>query len=115
MVAATQHPDRPPHRRRDPDRAERILAAAARLAAHRGFHTVGMTEIGAEAGIVGSGIYRHFVSKEAILEALLDRGMARLEAGAADALARATNDREALSLLVEDHIAVALTDRKSVV
>ena len=111
MVAGTQHTDGTVRRRRDPDRAERILAAAARLAAGRGFHTVGMTEIGAEAGIVGSGIYRHFASKEAILVALLDRGMARLEAGAAAALDRADSDAEALSLLVKDHIAVALTHR----
>lgn len=98
-------------RRRDPERAERILAAAARLAAGRGFGSVGMAEIGAEAGIVGSGIYRHFASKEAILVALLDRGMARLERGAADALDRARSDREALSALVRDHIAVAVEHR----
>ncbi|MBC3190589.1 TetR/AcrR family transcriptional regulator [Pseudonocardia sp. C8] len=95
-------------RRRDPDRAERILAAAARLIANRGFHAVGMAEIGAEAGIVGSGIYRHFASKEAILVALLDRGMTRLETGAAAALAAATSDRETLSMLVKDHITVAV-------
>lgn len=98
-------------RRRDPERAQRILAAAARLAASRGFSSVGMAEIGAEAGIVGSGIYRHFDSKDAILVALLDRGMARLEAGAAQALAEARTDREALSALVRDHVAVALEHR----
>lgn len=111
MPAGTSSTTTPPPRRRDPDRAERILAAAARLIASRGFHGVGMAEIGAEAGIVGSGIYRHFPSKEAILVALLDRGMTRLEAGAADALAAATSDREALSLLVRDHIAVAIGHR----
>lgn len=74
MPAGTSSTTTPPPRRRDPDRAERILAAAARLIASRGFHGVGMAEIGAEAGIVGSGIYRHFPSKEAILVALLDRG-----------------------------------------
>lgn len=100
-----------PRRRRDPDRRERILLAAARLAAHRGFHTVGMADIGAEAGIVGSGVYRHFDSKDAILVALLDRGMARLEQGARDVLARAGSDREALSELVRDHIRVALEHR----
>lgn len=100
-----------PRRRRDPDRRERILLAAARLAAHRGFHTVGMADIGAEAGIVGSGIYRHFGSKDAILVALLDRVMARLEDGSRDVLARACSDRETLSELVRDHIRVAIEDR----
>src|SRR5262245_47620779 len=65
-------------RRPDPERRERILSAAAELTARRGFHTIGMADIGAEAGIVGSGVYRHFASKDAILVALLDRVMGRL-------------------------------------
>ena len=100
-----------PRRRRDPGRRERILSAAAQLAVRHGFHTVGMAEIGAEAGIVGSGIYRHFDSKDAILVALLDRVMTRLEDGARDALARPGGDREMLSALVRDHIRVAIEDR----
>lgn len=106
-----QAADATPRRRRDPDRRERILVAAARLAARRGFQTVGMAEIGAEAGIVGSGVYRHFGSKDAILVALLDRGMARLQDGARAALAREGGDREVLSALVRDHIQVAIEDR----
>jgi AcrR family transcriptional regulator len=95
----------------DPDRRERILAAAAELVARRGFHTVGMAEIGAEAGIVGSGVYRHFDSKDAILVALLDRVMTRLQDGAAAILASATDDRAALTALVRDHVRVAIEDR----
>jgi AcrR family transcriptional regulator len=97
--------------RRDPERRERILTAAAELAARRGFHTVGMAEIGAEAGIVGSGIYRHFDSKDAILVALLDRVMERLRHGAADIIAAAAEDRSALTALIRDHIKVAIEDR----
>ena len=52
-------------RRRDPDRRERILEAAAGLVAERGYHEVGMTDIGAAAGITGSAIYRHFDGKSA--------------------------------------------------
>src|SRR4029078_12933317 len=98
-------------RRRDPERRERILAAAARLAAGRGFHTVGRADIGAQAGIVGSGIYRHFASKDALLVALLDRGMDRLAEGAATILAAAPDGHAALSALVRDHIAVAIEER----
>src|SRR5690349_2366764 len=61
---------RPPRRRRDPARKERILVAAAALGAARGFDAISMADIGAEAGIVGSGIYRHFDSKTAILVAM---------------------------------------------
>ncbi|WP_181779566.1 TetR/AcrR family transcriptional regulator [Pseudonocardia pini] len=97
--------------RRDPERRERILTAAAELAARRGFHAVGMAEIGAEAGIVGSGIYRHFGSKDAILVALLDRVMERIRSGAAEIIAAAPDDRSALSALIRDHITVAIEDR----
>jgi AcrR family transcriptional regulator len=108
MTAAASPTARAP---RDPGRRERILAAAAELAARRGFHTIGMADIGAEAGIVGSGIYRHFESKDAILVALLDRVMARLQDGAEAIIADSPDDRFALSALVRDHIRVAIEDR----
>lgn len=97
--------------RRDPGRRELILTAAAELAARRGFHTIGMADIGAEAGIVGSGLYRHFASKDAILVALLDRVMNRLQDGAVRILAEAPDDATALSALVADHVHVAIEDR----
>ena len=98
-------------RRRDPARRGRILVAAAELAARRGFHNIGMAEIGAEAGIVGSGVYRHFENKDAILVALLDRVMARLQDGAAAIHAGAPADHAVLSGLIRDHIRVAIEDR----
>lgn len=97
--------------RRDPARRERILAAAAELAARRGFHSVGLADIGAAAGIVGSGVYRHFDSKDAVLVAVLDRGMDRLATGAAEILAAEPDPHRALTALVRDHIRVAVEDR----
>jgi AcrR family transcriptional regulator len=98
-------------RRRDPGRKERILVAAAALGARHGFDAISMADIGAEAGIVGSGVYRHFGSKTAILVAMADRVMDRLMDQAAKIIAAAPDDRQALSMLVRDHIEVALTDR----
>ena len=46
-----------------------------------------MADIGAEAGIVGSGIYRHFDSKTAILVAMADRVMDRLMTRAGEIIA----------------------------
>jgi AcrR family transcriptional regulator len=109
--ATTSGPAAGGRSRRDPERRERILAAAAQLASRRGFHTVGMADIGAEAGIVGSGVYRHFDSKTAILVALLDRVMARLQEGAGAVLAGPGDERAHLSALVRDHIRVAIEDR----
>ena len=85
--------------------------AAAALGAQRGFDAISMADIGAEAGIVGSGIYRHFDSKTAILVAMADRVMDRLMTRAGEIIAAARGERESLSMLVRDHIEVALTDR----
>ena len=62
----------PPGGKRDPQRRQRILLAAAELVAERGYHDVGMSDIGAAAGITGSAIYRHFDSKSAVLVAMFD-------------------------------------------
>jgi AcrR family transcriptional regulator len=110
-IPARGAPQRPPRRRRDPDRKERILVAAAALGAQRGFDAISMADIGAEAGIVGSGIYRHFDSKTAILVAMADRVMDRLMKAAGQIIAASPGERECLSMLVRDHIEVALTDR----
>src|SRR5580693_7696686 len=91
---------RPPRRRRDPERKERILVAAAALGAQRGFDAISMTDIGAEAGIVGSGIYRHFDSKTAILMAMADRVMDRLMKAAGEIIAAELDERQSLTLLV---------------
>ncbi|MFD9665861.1 TetR/AcrR family transcriptional regulator [Rhodococcus sp. NPDC059968] len=65
----------PAARRRDPDRKEKILAAAAELVAQRGFHAVSMAEIGARVGISGAAVYRHFDNKGTLLLALFDRSL----------------------------------------
>jgi len=85
--------------------------AAATLGAQRGFDAISMADIGAEAGIVGSGIYRHFDSKTAILVAMADRVMDRLMQAASQIIAASPGERECLSMLVRDHIEAALTDR----
>jgi AcrR family transcriptional regulator len=70
-----------------------------------------MADIGAEAGIVGSGVYRHFDSKTAILVAMADRVMDRLMSRSAEIIAAGLDEGQSLTLLVRDHIEVALTDR----
>lgn len=59
-------------------RRELLLEAAADLFASRGYHAVGIDDIGAAAGITGPGVYRHFASKQALLEQVCDRTMTRL-------------------------------------
>jgi AcrR family transcriptional regulator len=97
-------------RTRDPDRRERILRAAAELVAERGFHAVSMADIGAASGIVGSGVYRHFDSKAAVLRALLDEGMERLLAGAAEAVGSGRPPAEVLGALIRDQVRFAVDE-----
>jgi AcrR family transcriptional regulator len=95
---------------RDPDRRERILRAAAELVAERGFHAVSMADIGGAAGIVGSGVYRHFDSKSAVLLALLDEAIGRLLRHAAAAVGSGRPDGEALEELVRGHVSFAVEE-----
>jgi len=96
---------------RDPARRDKILAAAAELIARRGYHAVSLADIGAAAGIVGSGVYRHFGSKAAILVALLDQVMDRLLASAASLVTAGGGDARVLAALVADQAAFAVNDR----
>jgi AcrR family transcriptional regulator len=98
-------------RRRDPERRQRILAAAAELVAERGYHEVGMSDIGAAAGIVGSGIYRHFDGKSAVLVALFDRVIDDLTRGAAQILSRGLEPEQTLRELIAAHVRITLEDR----
>jgi AcrR family transcriptional regulator len=91
-------------RTRDPERRGRILGAAAALLARNGFHAVSMTEIGTEAGITGSGIYRHFDSKAAILVALFDEVIDGLRAQEREIVDSTPVLADALHLLIDGQI-----------
>lgn len=76
----------------------------------RGYHGTGMDEIGEAAGITGPAIYRHFRSKEDILETVVrERGSATL-AGAQAAVATSTTPREALERLARGYVDTLLVD-----
>jgi AcrR family transcriptional regulator len=98
-----------------PTRREQILREAARLFADRGFHGVGVDEIGAAVGISGPGLYRHFPGKDAMLAELLvgiserlhEGGRSRIDASAAAGLP----PEATLDALIEGHIDFALDDR----
>ena len=64
MARGTDGPD---------DKREAILGAALALFAERGFHGVAVPEIAARARVAAGTIYRHFESKEAIVNALYAR------------------------------------------
>src|SRR6266496_4149297 len=61
-----------------PARERQILDAAAHLFHERGFHAVGVDEIGERVGITGPAIYYHFSGKDEILAALFDEALDQL-------------------------------------
>ncbi|MBL3666455.1 TetR/AcrR family transcriptional regulator [Streptomyces sp. M2CJ-2] len=105
-----------------PTRREQILKEAARLFAERGFHGVGVDEIGAAVGISGPGLYRHFPGKDAMLAELLVGISGQLLTGAKQRLREVGEagggsgvggvaPEAVLDSLIEGHIDFALDDR----
>jgi AcrR family transcriptional regulator len=84
-------------------RRELLLAAAADLFAARGYHAVGIDDIGEAAGITGPGVYRHFPSKQALLQALCELAVGRMVE-----LARHS---EGLEALVDLHVGFVVRER----
>ena len=58
------------------DTKERILAAALEMFSQNGYAGTNIRELSASLGLVKSGVYKHFESKEAIWNALLDEMIA---------------------------------------
>lgn len=97
------------------NRREQILREAARLFAERGFHGVGVDEIGAAVGISGPGLYRHFAGKDAMLAELLVGISGRLLAAGKMRVAEAAGPSGALDALIRGHIDFAIDDRPLIV
>ena len=83
------------------NRREAILAEAARLFHHKGFHETGIDEIGSAVGITGPGVYRHFESKQHLLAAILDRNLQRHQDIVAEVELMKLKPKDALAKLVE--------------
>ena len=92
------------------DRRDKLIAAAERLVAERGFLAVRLEDIGAAAGVSGPAIYRHFPNKEALLVELLVGISTRLLAGARTVVADAPDVASALDGLIEFHLDFALNE-----
>ncbi|MFD2419282.1 SACE_7040 family transcriptional regulator [Amycolatopsis pigmentata] len=89
-------------------RREQILAAAADLFAHHGFHGVGIDDIGAAVGISGPALYRHFRSKDAMLGEMLSSISQFLLDGGTARTGDAEDPERTLDALVEFHVDFAL-------
>jgi AcrR family transcriptional regulator len=93
------------------NRREAILHAALELFRQRGFHSVGIDEIGTAAGISGPGVYRHFASKGSLLVALFDSITERMLVAADEIRKTDCPPAELLDRLVTFHVATAVEER----
>lgn len=84
--------------------AARLVAAAARLFAERGFQSVGIDEVGAEVGIAGPSVYHHFAGKAELLDAAIGDGARALLSEQAEILARDTPAEEQLVALMRSYV-----------
>jgi AcrR family transcriptional regulator len=90
-----------------------LLDATVELVSERGFHAVGIAEIGAAAGVSGAAIYRHYRNKDELLVAVFERVVDELLDGARTVLAEPGLDPAArVAALVEAHVAFALAERR---
>lgn len=99
-------------RRRDPERKQKILDAAAGLLATNGFHAVSMADIGESAGITGSAIYRHFDSKAAILVVLFEQVIDDLLEEGRQIVEQSDDLTATLALLVERQVQFVVDKRE---
>lgn len=85
-----------------PSKRDAVLDTAERLFYNEGFHATGIDRLASEAGVVRMTLYNHFASKEALIEAVLERRYARYMDDLRDALERRGPDG-AVHALAERH------------
>jgi AcrR family transcriptional regulator len=90
------------------DRRSKLIAAAERLIAERGYLAVRLEDIGAAAGVSGPAIYRHFPNKEALLVELLVGVSTRLLSGAQAVVSEASDVDMTFDGLVDFHLEFSL-------
>lgn len=89
-------------------RDREILDAAAALFYEKGFHGVGVDQIGERIGISGPALYRHFSGKDEILATLLNETLDELITAAA---AVYDDPRQDLDRLIRHHVEFSIEHR----
>lgn len=94
-TGASGWPAAPPPAAAPADGREQVLLAAARVLRDGGLAAATMREIALAAGMEAGSVYHHFASKDALLDAVLDRGLRDMleGAGAVFAAGAASADR----------------------
>ena len=96
------------------DTKERILAAALEMFSKNGYTGTNIRELSASLGLVKSGVYKHYESKEAIWNALLDEMIAYYadHFGSADRLPPVPDSLEGLVTITMQMVNITVHDEK---
>lgn len=102
----------PPVKRKDipPQRREQILAAAAELFSHSGYHGVTVDAIAQRAGISKGNLYWYFKSKQEIFRLLTDYAVGRLFSPVLEVMLADVEPRERLRSLARSCLRAAEAD-----
>jgi AcrR family transcriptional regulator len=85
-------------------RREQIAEAALSLVGNRGLKDLSIAGVARRVGLVPSGIYRHFRSKDEVLEAVLELIGSRLRSNVATARNKFPDSLECLKFLLMQHV-----------
>ena len=98
------------------DTKERILDAALEMFSRNGYAGTNIRELSASLGLVKSGVYKHFESKEAIWNALLDKMIAYYEEhfGSAEHLPPVPDTLEELVSMTMQMVNITVRDERIV-
>jgi AcrR family transcriptional regulator len=85
-------------------RLARLLTAAARIFAEKGYHPTSMRELARETGMSLAGIYHYVTGKDELLYLIQRRSFTQVLSGAESAIDDATRPEERLQRFIEHHI-----------
>lgn len=88
---------------------ERLLENGAALFAAKGFHGVGVEELGESVGLTGPSMYRHFRTKGALLAEMLITVSQSLLEGANQVIEMRLDPKQTLASLIDRHVEFAIS------
>lgn len=91
------------------DRQDQVLDAAIRSFASGGFHATGMAEVIRESGLSAGSVYRYYKSKDALIDAIIERLMALLS----QRLGQATQGATTVGEVIRQVISAATADQNT--
>src|SRR3954471_14239615 len=92
--------------RSEPDKRERILEAAVKIFAEKGFYNAKVSEIARVAGVADGTIYLYFKSKDDLLISIFEDRMEEVNSNARAAVAGPGTPLEKLHALLRTHLAL---------